>query len=282
MQLTHGLKRSSQLYASRTASICEGRNRTWREVELRVARLASGIRSLGMHPGDRVALLGVNSDHYMVAYYAILWAGCVAVPFNTRWAPAEIVYAMEDSRPGLLLVDDGLAPMIEPLLGVGCTLIRMAEDDAPDSTAGLIAGHAASPDASGRDGELAAIFYTGGTTGNPKGVMLSHAGIIANFLAQHAAAPYPEDTVFLHTPPLFHMADACCLFGLTMLGATHVFLPGFDPALTVAAIVEHRISTLFLVPTMVGMLCEELAARPADMSGIKKLFYGLCRAKRMS
>ena len=70
------------------------------------------------------------------------------------------------------------------------------------------------------------------------------------------------------------MADACCLFGLTMLGATHVFLPGFDPARTVAAIVEHRISTLFLVPTMVGMLCEELTARPADMSGVEKLFYG--------
>lgn len=274
MQLTQGLRQSSQLHATRAASVCDGRTRTWREIERRVARLAAGIQSLGLRRGDRVALFGVNSDHYMEAFYAILWAGCVAVPFNTRWAPAEIAYAMQDSLPRLLLVDAGLAAMVEPLLAPGCSIIRMANDDAPGSARALIAGQAPIADGSGKDRELAAIFYTGGTTGNAKGVMLSHEGIIANFLAQHAVAPYPEETVFLHTPPLFHMADACCLFGLTMLGATHVFLSGFDPARTVAAIVEHRISTLFLVPTMVGMLCEELAARPADMSGVRKLFYG--------
>ena len=104
--------------------------------------------------------------------------------------------------------------------------------------------------------------------------MLSHHGIVANWLGQQAVAPYPESTVFLHTPPLFHMADACCLFGLTQLGATHVFLPGFDPASMVAAIAEHEITALFLVPTMISMLCEHVARNLADLSGIRQLFYG--------
>jgi long-chain acyl-CoA synthetase len=274
MRLTQGLSRSSLLHGQRIASICEGRSRTWREVEQRVARMAGGVQALGLKRGDRVALLGVNSDHYMEAYYAIAWAGCVAVPFNTRWAQAEIAHALRDSAPKALLIDDGLAADIEPLLGVDTVVIRMSDGAAQGSAGALIEATFPIEDSSGEGTDLAAIFYTGGTTGHAKGVMLSHQGIVSNFLAQHAVAPYPEATVFLHIPPLFHMADACCLFGLTMLGSTHVFLPGFDPARTVSAIVEHRISTLFLVPTMIGMLCEELAAHPADMSSIRKLFYG--------
>lgn len=274
MQLTQGLRQSSRLRGTRTSSICEGRSRTWRETELRVARLAAGLRELGLAKGDRVALLGVNSDHYMEAYYAILWAGCIAVPFNTRWAPAEVTYALGDSTPRLIFVDGGMVAAVEPLLPSETILVRMEAANDPGSAWALIEASSAMDDASGRGADLAAIFYTGGTTGNSKGVMLCHQGIVANFLAQHAVSPYPDNAVFLHTPPLFHMADACCLFGLTMLGATHVFLPGFDPARTVSSIVEHRISTLFLVPTMIGLLCEELSARPADMTTVRRLFYG--------
>ncbi len=274
MRLTQGLRRSSFLTPNTIATICGDRVTAWGALEDRVARLANGLLSLGVKTGDHVAILAMNSDRYIEAYHAIAWAGCVAVPFNTRWAPAEVNHALDDSRPAAVLVDSTFAAEGERFAASGLLVVWMDGVGSDFGFESLIASNGPADDRCGSGDELAIIFYTGGTTGRAKGVMLSHANLVSNFLGQQAVAPFNPGTVFLHTPPLFHMADACFMFGLTMLGATHVVLPGFTPASTIEAIERHGVNALFLVPTMIGMLCEEVAARPVDLSGVRRLTYG--------
>jgi long-chain acyl-CoA synthetase len=144
----------------------------------------------------------------------------------------------------------------------------------PGSFEDMIAEQAPVPDALRGGDDLAGIFYTGGTTGRSKGVMLTHGGLASNFLMMVAVAPFPADPVFLHTPPMFHLADAACIIGVTMLGGSHVVLPGFEPFATLEAIEQHRINSLVLVPTMIGMLCEALRTRPSDLTSVRRIAYG--------
>jgi len=220
MRLTHGLKQAAQHNPQRTATIFEGRRKSYADTASRVARLAAGLASLGARSGDRVAILALNSDRYYEAYYAILWAGCVAVPCNTRWSPAEHAAALQDCEPHLLIVDRQFAALAETLPGLSHQrIISMDDGAAPagfsDFETMVARGPAMDDNSSGGDA-LAGIFYTGGTTGNSKGVMLSHDGLIVNFMANALLEPYCDDCVFLHAPPMFHMADGALLFGLTM------------------------------------------------------------------
>src|ERR1700683_3632702 len=115
MRLTQGLQQSVLHNPTRTATVFENRRRSYAEVIDRVARLAAGFLAMGAKPGDRIAILALNSDAYYEAYYAILWAGCLAVPCNTRWTAAEHSAALADCEPRLLLVDQHFSQMIDEL-----------------------------------------------------------------------------------------------------------------------------------------------------------------------
>ena len=278
MRLTLGLSRAGTQDAARTGTVFKDRRRSYGELLDRVPRFAAGLHKLGVKPGDRIALIALNSDRYYEAYYACLWAGCSVVPGNTRWAAAEHGYAMKDSEPALVLSDRTFGQLSAGLAaeaGIGHVIID--DDDggtgAPAMDA-LIAGSEPIADHAGSNDAMAGIFYTGGTTGWPKGVMLSHGGLIANFALTALITPYPQETVFLHSPPMFHMADAAVIFGLTPLAATHVIVPGFDPAGVVAAIQSERVNALVLVPTMLNMLGLHLAANPADLGVVQRVVYG--------
>jgi long-chain acyl-CoA synthetase len=275
VQLTQGLKRSAKLLGSSLATICGDRSTTWARFEHRVACLAAGLRDCGVREGGRVVILALNSDHYVEALYAIAWTGAVFVPFNTRWAIGEITAALEDCTPVAILSDDTFARQAcELARNVQIPVIGLENPIGEFGIDRLIEDNTSLPDRCGRGDELAVIVYTGGTTGRSKGVMLSHANLIINFLLFHAAAPFDRDTRFLHTPPMFHLADLTNVFGITMLGGSHVILPGFEAHAVIDAIEQHQVNALVLVPTMIGMLCETLRTRPADLSGIRRMTYG--------
>ena len=132
--------------------------------------------------GDRVAMLALNSDRYLEYYFAIPWAGAVVVPMNIRWSPAENAYSLNDSGARVMIVDDAFIALVPKILAEATvdTLIYAGDGETPEgmlSYEALIAENAPAEDA-GRAGEdLAGIFYTGGTTGYPKGVMLPHRGL---------------------------------------------------------------------------------------------------------
>ncbi|MEJ8856589.1 long-chain fatty acid--CoA ligase [Variovorax robiniae] len=275
--LTQGLRRAAQYFPERTSTVFGQRRRTWAETFDRVTRLAAGLATLGVKPGERIAILGSNSDRYLEATYAILWAGCVAVPGNTRWAPAEHAYALKDSEPSLLILDQDFAAMARTLPGFDPARTVFMGDDAPADLVSfekLIEGNEPLEDRSTHGHEMAIIMYTGGTTGWPKGVMLSHANITFAFMSFSLVMPYEADAVFLHSAPMFHLAAMCSVLSYTGVGATHVILPRFDPALVVEAVVSEQVNTALLVPTMVDFVDRYLQAHPADMGSLRKLLYG--------
>jgi long-chain acyl-CoA synthetase len=277
--LTQGLKRSAALFPDRIATIFGNRRRSWRDIADRVSRLAAGLVSLGLEPGDRVAVLAHNSDRYLEIYFAVAWAGGVIVPANTRWVLPENAYSLDDSGVKLLFVDTSFAGMAERLSNeVSLSTIIYADEGAPPAGMlcyeALVADNDQLPDRCGQDRELAAIFYTGGTTGRAKGVMLSHHGIVTNYLLALATIMRAERQIYLHSPPMFHLADAALVYGITLTGGTHVIIPGFVPGKVIEAIVAERVTDLVLVPTMIGMLRDHVAREGGDLSSITSLTYG--------
>jgi long-chain acyl-CoA synthetase len=282
-QLTLGIRRAVTLRPEATALKCGPTARTWRHLAQRISRLAAAFRAMGIKNGDRVAMLSHNTDRYVEYVFATLWAGAVAVPLNTRWAARELRDCIVDADPKLLLTDrDHLATALE--LGNDCAGISdliVADSTAPCGLTcyeELIATHDAIDDA-GRSGEdLACLFYTGGTTGRPKGVMLSHNNLMTNSLVAIANMSMTEATVHLHVSPLFHVAGGARLFSVTLAGGTHVVLPRFEPRSFLQTLSQERATLTIIVPTMLNALLNAIESDPElarlDLSALELLTYG--------
>jgi len=279
MYLPQGLHRSAQIFPDREASVFGERRRSWLELKDRVARYASVLTSLGLERGDRVAVIAMNSDYYLETYYAVAWAGGVIVPGNVRWTAHEHIHAMQDCGAKFLLVDKTFAGLVGPI-SAACplhTVIYIDDGAAPDGTVSapfLIDNASPVEDACGEGDELVGLFYTGGTTGRSKGVMLSHRNLISNCLCSTATVPYHGRLSFLHSPPMFHLADASAIVSVTMAGGTHVIVPFFSPENVIRAIETEKVTALVLVPTMFGMLHEYLSDHPADLTSVTQIKYG--------
>jgi long-chain acyl-CoA synthetase len=273
MRVTQSLLRNLQQQPERIATLCGERRRTWREFHERVARLAAALRSLGLAPGERVALLGLNSDHYLEMLYAVPWAGGIVVPLNTRWSEPELAYALSDASVRLLATDEHFAAVAVSLAATaGCERVSMAPGAL--GIEALITHHDPMPE-TGRNGEdVSGIFYTGGTTGRSKGVMLTHTNHVTNSLQLAAMMQLPAGIFYLHAAPMFHIADALCIYMVTFLGGTHVIIPRFEPALVADTIRRHGVSDILLVPTMIKMLLDHLEQTSAGLPELRRLYYG--------
>ena len=281
MYLTQCLHRSAQQHPDRIAVRFGGRQRTFREFADRVARLAGALQTLGMQPGDRVAMLSLNSDRYLEYQMAVPWGGGVLNPCNNRWSPLEILYSLEDSGSTILLVDETFKGMVEQFRRDSSTLrevVYCGDGNAPSGMHGyeaLLAETRPVPDALRRGEDLAGIFYTGGTTGFPKGVMLSHTNMyIAGLTLRTEGLAKPNGT-YLHSAPMFHLADMGLALPHWIEGSTHSIIPSFNPEHVLDAIERHRVTNLLLVPTMIQILLDHLSMNAdRDLSSLQSVFYG--------
>jgi acyl-CoA synthetase (AMP-forming)/AMP-acid ligase II len=282
MQLTQALHRALARQPQQVATICGGRRHTFAQFHDRVARLAGALQGLGVRAGDRVGILSANSDRYVEAYMAVPWAGAAINPVNTRWSAAEIAYSLDDCDTRVLLIDDPFLPMLAELRArcrALTTLVHVG-DTKPDSSLGLLSYEALIAEAvpvadAGRGGsDLAGVFYTGGTTGFPKGVMLSHDALCFNALVLAAEGMARAGDRGLHAAPMFHIADVSLLNALWVVGGTHVTLPTFTPLAALQALERERIHTTVMVPTMVQMMVDHPQAAEHDLSALRSLAYG--------
>jgi long-chain acyl-CoA synthetase len=230
--------------------------------------------------GDRVAILALNSDRYYEYYFAVPWAGAVFVPINTRLAPAEMVYWLNDSESSVLFIDDTfLAPLaaIEDQLETLRTRIYLGEGPPPEGFVAyeklIQAGEPIAASSRGGD-DLAGLFYTGGTTGRSKGVMLSHRGLTFNPLQAQPIFQFSPEDVFLHAAPMFHLADGFFCMAAATFGVRNVFVPAFNPVQVLETIQRERITQALLVPTMVNMVVHHPDIGRYDLSSLQRVLYG--------
>jgi long-chain acyl-CoA synthetase len=281
MYLTQALHRAVQQHPERIAVRFGNRQRTFRQLADRVARLAGALQKLGMQAGDRVAMLSLNSDRYLEYQMAVPWGGGVLNPCNIRWSAAEILYSLDDSGSAILLVDETFRPLVEQFRRDSSTLrevVYCGDGDAPAGMQGyeaLLAEAEPVPDALRRGEDLAGIFYTGGTTGFPKGVMLSHTNLCSSGLAICAEGLATPGGTYLHAAPMFHLADMGCAMPHWIEGNTHSIIPAFNPELVLDTLERDRVTHVVLVPTMIQMLVDHPAMqKPRDLSALQTIAYG--------
>ncbi len=261
------LRHAAQLYGGSVAVIDGPRALTYRELAGRVRALGAGLAELSVARGDRVGFLGVNSLSHLECWLGAPASGRVLVDLNFRLAQAELEFMVDDCELELLIVDyDQLA--VGRALRSRCPKLRTLvldttgqcpEDCVPYER--LLAAGTVEPPEVGED-ELAAISYTGGTTGRPKGVMLSHRNLLANARHNLIATGHRRLDHWLHVCPMFHVAGTANVLACTWTGARQIVLPRFDAEAVLEAIERQRITHTVLVPTMLAMLLERLEDAP--------------------
>jgi long-chain acyl-CoA synthetase len=264
--LADPLYHAARNYADRPATICGDVRLNYRELTARCRRLGGALQGLGLEAGDRIAILAANSHQYIETYMAVPAAGFVVVPLNTRHAEAELAYVLKDSGTKLLLTDvepGDLADIVERVIRI------------PDEYEALLAAAAEIELGTNITEEsLAGLFYTGGTTGASKGVMLNHRSLIANSHNWTAfAQPRPED-INTVMAPLFHAAGSNSVIASIWGGGVQMVVPQFIPAQILDMIEKERATQMLGVPIMIAALAEEQHANPRDVSSIRFVAHG--------
>src|SRR5919202_1373667 len=234
------LRRAVQVAPERPAVRFEDVELTYAQAWDRCGRVAGALRGLGLERGDRVAVVAQNSHRYLELYQAVPGAGLALVPLNHRHADAELRYAIEDAGARVLFADRELA-------------------DFPDDVA---------------EEDLAGLFYTGGTTGKSKGVMLRHRALVANALHLQAVLPFEQETCFLLVAPMFHLAGTLGVLATTWHAGRQVVMRAFDAAAALDLIERERVTVTQVVPSMLAAMCDEQLERPRDVSSLRHLTFG--------
>ena len=278
------LRYAEQQYPCRTAVVCNQENFTYRQFADRASRLAGALRQAGIQPGDRVAFLSSNCHRLLEAYYGVLEAGAVLLPLNIRLASSELSYILNDSGATILFVEKQFLGLVEsfrkdiPQVKTFCQLEGSPEAPwlFPRNYEDLL--QAATPyraDITSIDeNSLAELFYTSGTSANPKGVMLTHRNIYLH--AQNVCLGFniENGAVELHTIPLFHANGWGVAHFLTLLGGKHVMMQRFETKEVFRLIEKERVHSFSLVPIMATALvnCPE---RPNyNLSSLRRIVIG--------
>ena len=271
MFLPNSVRRAALINPQGIATVYRDRTQTWAEMAVRVARLSSALRDRGISPGDRIAVLAANSDRYLEIMYAAFWSGAILVPVNTRLSLNSIGTIISDCEPRVLFVDDMWLDRAHLLARIGMEVIDIAGGAEYES---WIAAASTVPDVGAPDCMPATIFYTGGTTGDPKGAVLTHGNLISNTMNCTYEMGFRRDSRFLHAPPLFHVGAHSAACALTMHAGAHIFLDGFDPVEYIQTIEAQCITDVFLVPTMLAMLVEALTENRHPLARVRSIMYG--------
>ena len=256
-----------------------GRTVTYGEVDVLANRLAHGFLGLGVAAGQRVAILGENSIEHSVLFMAASKVGAVAVPLNYRLAPAELAFVIADAEVQVLLVLPGLESTLDSLreqLPAGIHLLTWGQPDSLDWEGWISQWPDTSPGVAVSDREPFIQLYTSGTTGNPKGVVSSHANILTLTMMNVIATPSRPNRggAGIVCAPLFHIGGA----GSTIAGiynGQHTLLHRvFDPVEVVNDIEQYPVDAIFMVPAMIMAVLQLPGIEERDFSNLRQIFYG--------
>ncbi len=260
------LRRALAQHSDAVAVQCGSTKRTFGELVERSQRVGGLLDHLGVELGERVALWSANSAEYLELYAGVPAAGRLIVPLNTRWAEAELADSLTDARASVLFCDrdpGGLAEVVKHVVRLDGTEYETLLTQAEPAQF-----HAGAPD------DLAGLFYTGGTTGRSKGVMLTHRNLLANMMHSQITLPFDSDDVYLVVAPMFHAAGSNSVLQCISLGVKQVVVPAFDPSESLDLIESQGCTVTLAVPTMMLAMNEAQAANARDVSSLRLLAHG--------
>ncbi|UCF66205.1 MAG: long-chain-fatty-acid--CoA ligase [Acidobacteriota bacterium] len=252
-------------------AVVDGRRR-WSYASLleRVAGLAARLAERGIGRQDRVAVLDVNSADFLAMYFAAARLGAVLVPLNHRLTDGEITEILYDAGVSGLVAGPPLVARADGIARAGPPFGLVIRLD-PDAAGGV--ADAPEPAAVSVD-DLAHLYYTSGTTGRSKGVMLTHRNVCEHAVAAADELTLNEDDIWAHVAPMFHLADAWATFAITWVGGRHVFAPRFEPLEVLSLLARERVSVTNLIPSMLNQLVKHPGVLDYDLSSFRLVMSG--------
>lgn len=285
MNIWMTLAKAVALYPHKVG-VVDGKLRlSYAQVGERVKALAGFLQAKGIRPGDRIAILEVNSHRFLEAYYAAAGTGAILNPLNFRLSPSELAYILMDSQARWLLANGRFSSLVEatlleqsPLEGV----LWMEGESQPSLDVQQMEYEEALRLGLGKDflpepvlpDQVAHLYYTSGTTGKPKGVMLTHQNVCVHALGTIAELNLTDRDVWAHVAAMFHLADAWATFAITWVGGRHVMVPQFEPEKVLSTIQAERVTISNLIPTMLNLMVKHPGARQYDYSSLRAILSG--------
>ena len=280
MALTCGdlIKRGSALYGTQAALLFEGRQFTFAEQAARMFRLANALLGNGLKKQERVAVLARNCSEYIEIFGACEIAGFVAINLNVRLSDAELATICQDSQPSAMICSkDFLAQARALAAQLSSIRIRIAigsEDADASSYEHLVSESSADePTATASPSDIAYLMYTSGTTGGPKGVMISHAAMVeATRMLSHEGGISSTDKALI-VMPLFHLGGKIEQMNFNLMGAEVVLKAAFDAEDILDTIEKERVTAAHFAPAMIQRLLDVLETKPYDVSTLRCVHY---------
>ncbi len=279
------ITRAAFRHPDKAAVSCSGKTFTWSQLERRLWQLAKGLLDLGVEKGDRLIYLGHNSHRQYECYYGPARLGAIILPMNVRQSVKEMIDCAKDCTPTLLLVDRHFIDHARAVK-MACPSIRhlvYADDgDCPDDMVSYDAFFAGDQEIdrasfeglASSDGDTIILYYTSGTTGRPKGVMLTHQNIFTNALVAPPIFGLDEHMTHLMSGPMFHLSSGGRAYTNAMSFGHTVILPKFDVVEVMKAVERYQVNVIFMVPTMVSMFLDHPRFSEFNLSSIRLISYG--------
>lgn len=272
-------RRNAAAAGDKLAFVSASGSVTFAEVNARVNRLNNALAGLGLVRGDRVAILSRNRPEFFEVY-GVAKSGLVAVPLNWRLAARELLHPLRDSGPRVIVAEPNFTPLIDALrpdlASVGHFIVIGDAREGWSAYEEFLARAAADePSVEAGPDDALCLTYSSGTTGIPKGAIITHRGALNNCRAvvQHMLK-LTQDDVGLAVMPLFHVGGMWYhLFPSFASGGTTIMLSEFDPRAVLAAIKERGVTQVHLVPTMIGALLDQPEVRSMDLGRLRTLYY---------
>ena len=278
------LRYAEQQFAKRTAVVCGKERFTYAQLAERAGQLAGALRKTGVQNGDRVAFLSTNCHRLLEAYYGVIEAGAVLLPLNIRLAPEELAYILNDAGARMLFLQGHFLELVESFRAKLKTVRNFYSLDATEDVDWVSAQNYEALLSSAPpyradimqvdENSLAELFYTSGTSAEPKGVMLTHRNIYLHALNAGLALNPDKEAVELHTIPLFHANGWGVAHFLTLLGGKHVMIQKFDPPEVFRLIEAERVHYCSLVPAMATALVSCPERQKYDLASLKRISIG--------
>ena len=278
------LRYAEQQYAQKTAVVCGEDRFSYAQFADRAARLGGALPTAGIKPGDRVAFLSTNCHRLLEAYYGVLEAAAILLPLNIRLSSDELAYILNDAGAKLLFLEKGFLPLVESFRSKLTSVKQFFLLDGAPQESWLAAKNYEQIVAEAKpariditsvdENSVAELFYTSGTSANPKGVMLTHRNIYLHALNACISIHAEPDPVELHTIPLFHANGWGVAHSLTFLGGKHVMIHRFDPIEVFRLIEKEGAQTCSLVPIMATVLVNCPERIKYNLSSLKRATIG--------